>query len=380
MLVFLATATRLAAARREQRFAAMRLVGATPRQMSVIAGVETTVAAISGVIGGFVLFVILQPALDHVSITGVPFAPGDLSLNAIDVFLVALGVPVAAALASRVALRRVVASPLGVSRRVTPPAPRLRRLVPLLAGLVWLAVFVLFGKSDSNVVIYVYFIGFLLLMVGLISAGPWLTDAVARTITGRTNRADVLLAGRRLSDDPRTAFRSISGLVLALFLASLASGIVTTIIADKGAPAGGQVAVDTLVGVFGKPNSSSVEAQFSIPTLPSRLTAELAAIKGVRRGDGDPLGPTCSTRPGTGFVFRAGTDPRPRSMRTGCGGGEDRSPVVPAQRPDAEEHLGRPDLAGGWDHSRAPRQIPGGGGGGRDGRIVGRNRKGSHPA
>jgi hypothetical protein len=216
-----------------------------------------------------------------VSITGVPFAPGDVSLNAIDLFLVALGVPVAAALASRVALRRVVASPLGVSRRVTPPAPRPRRLVPLLAGLVWLAIFVLFGKSDSNVVIYVYFIGFLLLMVGLICAGPWLTDAAARTITRRTNRADVLLAGRRLSDDPRTAFRSISGLVLALFLASLASGIVTTIIADKGAPAGGQVAVDTLVAVFGQPNSNSVEAQFSVPRLPSALTTELAAIKGV---------------------------------------------------------------------------------------------------
>ena len=282
VLVFLATATRLAAARREQRFAAMRLVGATPRQVSVIAGVETTVAAIAGVISGFVLFVILQPALQHVSITGVPFAPGDLSLSAFDVLLVALGVPVAAALSSRVALRRVVASPLGVSRRVTSPAPRPTRLVPLIAGLVWLAVFVLFGKSDSNVVIYVYFVGFLLLMGGLVLAGPWLVDVGARAITRRTNRVDVLLAGRRLSDDPRTAFRSISGLVLGLFLASLASGIVTTIIADKGAPAGGRVAVDTLVAVFGKPNSRSVEAQFSIPALPSWLTGELASIKGVR--------------------------------------------------------------------------------------------------
>ena len=211
-----------------------------------------------------------------------PFAPGDLSLSALDVLLVALGVPVAAALASRVALRRVMASPLGVSRRVTPPAPRPTRLVPLIAGLVWLAVFVLFGNSDSNVVIYVYFIGFLLLMVGLIWAGPWLTSVGGRAMAWRTDRADVLLAGRRLSDDPRTAFRSISGLVLALFLASLASGIVTTIIADKGAPAGGQGAVDTLVAVFGQPNANSVEDQFSIPALPSSLTTDLGSIKGVR--------------------------------------------------------------------------------------------------
>ncbi len=282
VLVFLASATRLAAARREQRFAAMRLVGATPRQVSVIAGVETTVAAIFGVVVGLLLFVLLRPALEQVSITGVPFAPGDLSLNALDVVLVGLGVPVAAALASRVALRRVLTSPLGVSRRVTPPSPRARRLVPLIAGIVWLAVFALFGKSESNVVIYVYFIGFLLLMVGLIWAGPWLTDVGARAITRGANRADILLAGRRLSDDPRTAFRSISGLVLALFLASLASGIVTTIIADKGAPAGGRVAVDTLVAEFGQPNAASPAAQFSIPTLPPGLTAELASIKGVR--------------------------------------------------------------------------------------------------
>jgi len=282
VLVFLGMATRLAAARREQRFAAMRLVGATARQVSVIAGVETTIAAIAGVLGGFVLLLVLRPILQHVSITGVPFAPGDLSLTAFDVLLVALGVPVAAALASRVALRRVVGSPLGVSRRVTPPAPRPTRLVPLVAGLVWLGVFVLFGKSDSNVVIYVYFVGFLLLISGLVWAGPWLTDVGGRAMARRTSRADVLLAGRRLSDDPRTAFRSISGLVLALFLASLASGIVTTIIADKGAPAGGQGAVDTLVAVFGRPNAPSVRDQFSIPTLPGGLTAELESIRGVR--------------------------------------------------------------------------------------------------
>jgi hypothetical protein len=40
VLIFISTATRLSAARREQRFAAIRLVGATPRQISLIAAVE----------------------------------------------------------------------------------------------------------------------------------------------------------------------------------------------------------------------------------------------------------------------------------------------------------------------------------------------------
>jgi hypothetical protein len=282
VLIFLAAATRIAAARREERFAAMRLVGATPRQVSQIAAVETTASAIAGIGLGFILYFALQPALARVSITGVPFAPGDLSLNVTDVLLVALGVPIASALASRLALRRVLISPLGVSRRVTPPPPRPTRLVPLFADIVWLVLFAVFGKSSSNVVVYIYFVGFLALMVGLIWAGPWLMYVGARAMARRTNRADVLVAGRRLSDSPRVAFRSISGLVLALFMASLATGIVSTIVADNGAPAGGQVAIGTLVASFGNPSATSAEGQNSIPFLPSRLARELGSIKGVR--------------------------------------------------------------------------------------------------
>jgi len=75
VLIFIAAATRLAAARREQRFAAMRLVGATPRQVSVIATVEASVAATSGVAGGFGLFFLLRSPLAAVPFTGQPFFP-----------------------------------------------------------------------------------------------------------------------------------------------------------------------------------------------------------------------------------------------------------------------------------------------------------------
>ena len=63
VLIFIGTATRLSAARREQRFAAMRLVGATPRQISVIAAVESTVAAVAGTVVGFGLFSALRAPL-----------------------------------------------------------------------------------------------------------------------------------------------------------------------------------------------------------------------------------------------------------------------------------------------------------------------------
>ena len=53
VLIFIATATRLSAATREQRFAGMRLAGATPRQISVIAAVESTAATAAGTAAGF---------------------------------------------------------------------------------------------------------------------------------------------------------------------------------------------------------------------------------------------------------------------------------------------------------------------------------------
>ncbi len=65
VLIFIGTATRLAAARRDQRFAALRLVGATPGQVSVISAVESTVAAGIGVAAGFGLFYALRPPFLH---------------------------------------------------------------------------------------------------------------------------------------------------------------------------------------------------------------------------------------------------------------------------------------------------------------------------
>jgi hypothetical protein len=97
VLIFIGAATRLSAARREQRFAAIRLAGGTPRQVTVLAATEAAVAAIAGTAAGFALFFALRPAMGTVSFTGEPFASGDLSLHLADILLVAAGIPAAAA-------------------------------------------------------------------------------------------------------------------------------------------------------------------------------------------------------------------------------------------------------------------------------------------
>ncbi len=142
LLIFVGTATRMSAARREERFAALRLVGATPRQVSVIAAVEAALSAVAGTAIGFLLFFLVRGQLAGIPFTGVPFYPADLSLRPLDMLAVAVGVPLAAAVAARLALRRVRISPLGVSRRVTPRPPRAWRLIPLVLGLIELAWYV----------------------------------------------------------------------------------------------------------------------------------------------------------------------------------------------------------------------------------------------
>jgi hypothetical protein len=278
VLVFIAAATRLSAARREQRFAAMRLVGATPRQIAVISAVESTVAAVTGVGLGFGLFFALRPALAPIPFTGAPFFLSDLSLNLPDILVVALGVPIAAAVTARLALRRVQISPLGVTRRVTPKPPRAYRLMPLLLGLAELWYFVLAGRpSTTPGQIQAYLTGFLLTLVGLVIAGPWLTMVGARLLARRTRRPAALIAGRRLSDNPQGGFRAISGLIVALFVTSVATGLVASIVASAGTT-NNSTPNATLIASFDVVNPDTA------PTTPvdPALLAKLNAVSGVK--------------------------------------------------------------------------------------------------
>jgi hypothetical protein len=229
VLIFIATATRLSAARREERFAAMRLVGATRRQVSLLAGTESTVAGILGVAAGFGVFFLLRVPVAGIPFIGAPFFPAELSLSLPDILVVAIGVPVAAAVAARLALRRVHISPLGVARRATPKPPVAWRVVPLLAGLAELAFWTIHGHPASIPgQIQAFVSSFALIIVGLFVAGPWLTMAAARAMARWTSRPGTLIAAGRLADDPRAAFRAVSGLVLALFITTVAVVAIST--------------------------------------------------------------------------------------------------------------------------------------------------------
>ncbi len=296
VLIFIATATRLSAARREQRFAAMRLVGATPSQVSQLAATESTAAALLGVAVGFGIFFLLRAPVAGIPFISQPFFPGELRLSLPDILAVAIGVPVAAAVVARLALHRVRISPLGVARRVTPKPPRAWRVLPLLAGFADLGFFVVHGKPASPSAQVLAFVpGYLLIIVGLVLAGPWLTMTAAKVIARRTSQPGALIAARRLADDPKAAFRAVSGLVLALLITTAATVAITTQntvdLTKWGTPAEANVLTDQLAQSSDFVTSGDNALTGAGPAAPAaRLVARLSDVHGVQgvvvvRGD-----------------------------------------------------------------------------------------------
>lgn len=227
LLILVGTATRLATARREERYAAMRLVGATPHQINVIASVDAVISALLGAAVGCGLFLAIRPALAHVSLSGARFFMDTVTPTAAGYAGLLVGVPLASAAASLWSLRRVRITPLGVARRVTPPPPRAWRLIPLAIGIPLIVYSIANGAKPSSThpPTRAVFLGLILVMSGLVLGGSWLTMWAARGLAKIARGGSTVLAARRLADNPKGAFRAVSGLVLAVFVGTAIAGL-----------------------------------------------------------------------------------------------------------------------------------------------------------
>jgi hypothetical protein len=88
----------------------------------------------------------------------------------------------------------------------------------------------------------------------------------------RARRPAALIAARRLADNPKAGFRAISGIMLALFVTSVAVGVITTIVANRGPAPAGSADAGSLSTIF---DNGSHE-------VPGTVLAELRGIPGVR--------------------------------------------------------------------------------------------------
>lgn len=276
VLILISTATRLAAARREERFAALRLVGATSGDISVIASVDSVASALLGAVAGTGLFLAVRPALGNATLTGTRYFASTVTPTIWGYLGLLVAVPLASAIASLLALRRVRISPLGVTRRVTPPAPSAWRLAPLAAGIVLFIAGAL-ATSGKGIGVAMY-PGLLVTMTGLVTGGPWLTAALARLCGRLLNGASPLLASRRLADNPKAAFRAVRGLVLAVFVGTIV-GVLVPVLETLAATPGSAALSDVLLDTFSGTNGSTGAGL--APRAAAALTEGLRAIPGT---------------------------------------------------------------------------------------------------
>ena len=67
-------------------------------------------------------------------------------------------------------------------------------------------------------------VGFLLILVGIVVIGPWLTRLVSRIGLRQARSASAVIAASRIQQTPVATFRSVSGLVIAVFVVSVFAG------------------------------------------------------------------------------------------------------------------------------------------------------------
>ncbi|MHB8959198.1 MAG: FtsX-like permease family protein [Candidatus Limnocylindrales bacterium] len=241
--VFTAMASRLSAARRGRRLAALRLVGATPRQVQALAAVESLVATVPGTAAGVALFLALRPLVAQIPLMGGGWFPESIAPPPGPAAALLLAVPAAGAVAAVSAIRGLIVSPLGVQRRARPAPLRRRRLLPLAASLVAfaLAVALLAHGVRGSVVPAMVGAPFLGVVLGIAYAGPWLTAAVGAAVARAARGPVALLAGRRLLDEPAGSFGAVAGVVLAVFVGSAFFGLAS--FARAAVPAAEQLAL-----------------------------------------------------------------------------------------------------------------------------------------
>lgn len=228
IVIFVSVATQLGAAQREKRYAALRLIGATKRQVGRVLMLESLLASVVGVIIGLGAFWLLQAPLQDFKMDGMRFNPSDLALTGTQYALI-IGLTLGlTTFVNWRRMRRAQISPLGVSRSVekVKKLRAWRALVPALgiAFFAWLSSKPgrdwLDANKESAIPMLLLTAALLLVMFGLILAGGWLTNKLSLLAARWANNASMLIAGKRTAVHSRTIFRSVSGVVLALFAGS----------------------------------------------------------------------------------------------------------------------------------------------------------------
>lgn len=220
---------RLGAPARDRRLAAIRLAGASPRQVIAIAATETGVASALGALAGLGAYLGGRRLLDRPGADGKLALPTDVLPPSWSIAVVCAGIPVLAALVAVVLLRRVALTPFGVvrqeSRRQPVPWPGLLIAIGVAATAVVTPLARNVEGMAASVGLVIVLIGLVAATAGVVLGTGWISYATGWLLHRASGRPALLLAGRRLMADPWNGSRTLAALLACLLFGGGVAGM-----------------------------------------------------------------------------------------------------------------------------------------------------------
>ncbi|MFF6874792.1 MULTISPECIES: ABC transporter permease [unclassified Streptomyces] len=228
--IFLSVCARLSAASRNRRLASLRLLGLSTKGTQRVNAAETVVAALFGAILGLGEYWVLNQVMTRTGLPSLRWYPADGALSATTIAVCLIGCPLLAWFVGRASARDAAANPLAVRRTAAPKHPPKWGGLLLVTGLGIVAGYCATGFTDHpadslglNALLMPA--GILLTGLGLVLTLPLISYVLARRLARTTQSLTLNLAMRRNEVEPGSTMRVVTGLVLLVFSASLAQGV-----------------------------------------------------------------------------------------------------------------------------------------------------------
>ncbi|MFJ5954350.1 FtsX-like permease family protein [Paenarthrobacter sp. NPDC092416] len=219
LLTLGASAARLAARRRDDRLASLRLLGASSGTVVWMTVIESTALAAVGAVAGAGLYACIAPFLGLIQFRGHAIG-GYAWLSVPSILACIVAVCVLAAASAALGLRKVVVTPLGVrTRQAADGAHWVRGLVAaavVITGVVAMGMLSSFGAFLVIVAVMGGCFGLALLALNLM--GPWILRLRASSQLKRAKGPEQLLAARTVLESPKESWRQVGGVAMTSFV------------------------------------------------------------------------------------------------------------------------------------------------------------------
>ena len=290
-LLLVGIVTDLGAAQRAERFATLRLIGATPQQVARTAALEIGATTFVGALAGVALYLVMIPVAAQISLGSSRFYYSDLLRSPVNAVLAVAVTTAGAAAVAWWRTRRADVGPLGGSRERSERRPRLISLAPVILGMAGLVSTPAVARQESALTIYLLPISFLCAMLGLLWAGPVLTWWVARGGRALARSAAQVIGFNRIARHPRAVFRAVAGVVIAVYAMTVFAVAITVAAGTRDITQGnGHLSPSTLEAIPAVSDEGTLESAVDrLAAVPGVTTVAVGRFSGDSRQEGQVI-------------------------------------------------------------------------------------------